>query len=449
MDDTPGQHAGAGRALDRRILSLAWPALGALVAEPLFVLIDSAVVGRLGTNQLAGLTLASTLLVTAVAVFVFLAYATTAAVARQLGAGNLRKALAVGMDGIWLALALGVLTMTVGLISAPWVVTTMGADATIAPYALDYLRYSLPGIPGMLVVLAATGALRGLQDTRTPFAVAVAGAVVNTIGSITLVYGAGMGIAGSGLATALTQIGMGLVLFVVVLRGARTHGVSWRPAFGGIMANARAGAPLLVRTLTLRIAILVTVAVATHLGAVSLAAHQIVNALWGLTAFALDALAIAAQALIGHGLGGRDVAAVRRITKRCLQWGTAAGAAMGLVIAGLGWLITPLFSADPQVQRAAAISLVVTGLLLPVAGWVFVLDGVLIGAGDGRYLAWAGVITLVTYLPLAALVWLFAPPGVVGLAWLWASFAGGFMLSRAITTGLRARGTRWMVLGAD
>ncbi|HLS15688.1 MAG TPA: MATE family efflux transporter [Beutenbergiaceae bacterium] len=448
MDDTPHRHAG-GRALDRKILNLAWPALGALVAEPLFVLIDSAVVGRLGTNQLAGLTLASTLLVTAVAIFVFLAYATTGAVARQLGAGNLRKALSVGMDGVWLALALGALTMTVGLLSAPWVINAMGAEEAIVPYAVDYLRYSLPGIPGMLVVLAATGVLRGLQDTRTPFVVAVAGAIVNTIGSITLVYGAGMGIAGSGLATSLTQIGMGVALLVVVLRGARGHGVSWRPELSGILVNARAGLPLLIRTLTLRLAILVTVAVATHLGAVTLAAHQIVNAMWGLTAFALDALAIAAQALIGHGLGGRDVAGVRRITRRCLQWGTAAGAVMGVIIAATGWLITPLFNSDPQVQRAAAVALVVTGLLLPIAGWVFVLDGVLIGAGDGRYLAWAGVITLVAYLPLAGLVWRFAPEGPAGLAWLWVSFAGGFMLARAITTGLRARGTRWMVLGAD
>jgi len=448
VDDTPHRHAG-GRALDRKILNLAWPALGALVAEPLFVLIDSAVVGRLGTNQLAGLTLASTLLVTAVAIFVFLAYATTGAVARQLGAGNLRKALSVGMDGVWLALALGALTMTVGLLSAPWVINAMGAEEAIVPYAVDYLRYSLPGIPGMLVVLAATGVLRGLQDTRTPFVVAVAGAIVNTIGSITLVYGAGMGIAGSGLATSLTQIGMGVALLVVVLRGARGHGVSWRPELSGILVNARAGLPLLIRTLTLRLAILVTVAVATHLGAVTLAAHQIVNAMWGLTAFALDALAIAAQALIGHGLGGRDVAGVRRITRRCLQWGTAAGAVMGVIIAATGWLITPLFNSDPQVQRAAAVALVVTGLLLPIAGWVFVLDGVLIGAGDGRYLAWAGVITLVAYLPLAGLVWRFAPEGPAGLAWLWVSFAGGFMLARAITTGLRARGTRWMVLGAD
>jgi len=449
VDDTPGQHAESDRALDRRIFSLAWPALGALVAEPLFVLIDSAVVGRLGVNELAGLTLASTLLVTLVSVFVFLAYATTASVARQLGAGNTRRALAMGMDGIWLALGLGVLVMVVGIAVAPWVVDLMGAPAPVRPHAIDYLRYSLPGIPGMLVVLAATGALRGLQDTRTPFAVAVGGAIVNTVGSIVLVHPVGLGIAGSGLATSLTQIGMGVVLLVVMVHGAREHGVSLRPHIGGIFANARAGVPLLIRTGTLRIAVLATVFTATHLGAVTLAAHQIVNAMWGLAAFALDALAIAAQALIGHGLGRSDVDAVRRITRRTLLWGTGAGAVLGVLFGAAGWLITPLFSADAGVQQAAAWGLVVIGILMPIAGWVFVLDGVLIGAGDGRFLAWAGVITLVAYLPLVGLVWVWAPTGAPGLVWLWISFAGGFMLARAITTGVRACGTRWMVLGAD
>ena len=447
MDDTPGPHAEDDRALDRSIRDLAWPALGALIAEPLFILIDSAVVGHLGTAELAGLTLASTLLVTAVAIFVFLAYATTAAVARRLGAGDEKGALTLGIDGMWLALGLGLAVTAVGLLGAPWFVGAMGASPDVAPHAVAYLRSSVPGIPGMLVVLAATGALRGLLDTRTPFLVAVAGAVVNTIGSVTLVYGLHMGIAGSGLATALTQLGMAAALGTIVVRGARARGVSLRPATHGILANARAGAPLLVRTLTLRAAILLTVAVATHLGNVALAAHQIVNSIWGLTAFALDALAIAAQALVGHSLGARDAGAVRRITRRTLQWGTLAGAGIGLVIAAGGWLITPLFTTDPAVRRSAAVALVVTGLMLPVAGWVFVLDGVLIGAGDGRYLAWTGVLTLLAYVPLAAAVWAWAPDGVAGLAWLWASFAGGFMLARAVTTGLRARGTMWMVLG--
>lgn len=461
MDDTPGQHADAPadpavksghegsptRQLDRRIFALAWPALGALVAEPLFVLIDSAVVGRLGTPQLAALTLASTVLVTLVAVFVFLAYATTAAVARKLGADDERGALAVGIDGIWLALILGVVLTAVGLLFAPPLVSALGASAEVAPHAVAYLRTSAPGIPGMLVVLAATGALRGLQDTRTPFVVAVTGAIVNAALSIALVYGAGMGIAGSGLATAITQLGMALALGVRIVRGARERAVSLRPHPTGILANARAGVPLLIRTLTLRAAILITVLVATNLGDVALAAHQIVFSIWGLVAFALDALAIAAQALIGRGLGARDADGVRALTRRTLWWGTLAGAGIGLVVAVSGPLVAPLFTADAAVQSAAALAMLVSGVLMPVAGWVFVLDGVLIGAGDGRYLAWAGVLTLVAYAPLALAVGSWGPDGAAGLAWLWLAFGGGFMLARAVTTGWRARGTRWMVLG--
>ena len=443
MDDTP-----TGRSLDRRILHLAVPALGALIAEPLFILIDSAVVGHLGTAQLAGLTLASTLLVTTVALFVFLAYATTGAVARKLGAGDERGALTLGLDGIWLALLLGGVLLVIGLAGAEYLVAWMGASPEVAPHAVAYLRSSMPGIPGMLVVLAATGALRGLQDTKTPLRVAVIGAIANAIGSVTLVYGLQMGIAGSGLATALAQIGMAVALGWVVVRAARERSVSLRPAVGGIMNNARAGAPLLIRTLTLRVAILLTVACATALGQVPLAAHQIVNSVWGLAAFALDALAIAAQALVGHGLGARDPETVRRVVRRCLRWGTLAGAGLGAVIAGLGWLITPLFTSDPAVQHAAALGLVVIGVLLPVASWPYVLDGVLMGAGDGRYLAWAGIIALVLYLPLLLMVWAWAPGGAPGLVWLWVSFAGGYMLARALTTWLRARGGRWMVLGA-
>lgn len=442
MDDTP-----TGRTLDRRIIDLALPALGALVAEPLFVMIDSAVVGHLGTTQLAGLTLASTLLMTTVALFVFLAYATTGAVARKLGTGDNRGALALGLDGMWLALLLGLVLLVLGLLGAEKVVALMGASDQIAPHAVAYLRASMPGIPGMLVVLATTGELRGLQDTKTPLRVAVIGAMVNAIGSVGLVYGAGMGIAGSGLATALTQIGMAVALSWVVVREARGLGVSLRPAIGGIMANARAGTPLLIRTLTLRAAILLTVGCATALGAVPLAAHQVVNSVWGLAAFALDALAIAAQALVGHGLGAREPATVRAVVRRCLRWGTLGGAVLGAVIAAVGWLIAPLFTSDPTVQSAAAWGLVVIGVLMPVAAWPYVLDGVLMGAGDGVYLAWAGGIALAMYVPLLAAVWIWAPGGTWGLVWLWISFAGGFMAARALTTWLRARGSRWMVLG--
>lgn len=436
------------RRLDREILALAVPALGSLVAEPLFVLVDSAMVGRLGTAELAGLSLSSTLLTTAVGVFIFLAYATTAATARLTGAGDRRGAVTAGVDGMWLALALGVVVAAAAFLAAPRVVDVMGAPADAAPHAVAYLRASAPGLPGMLLVLAATGTLRGLLDTRTPLVVAAGGAAFNAVANAALIYSAGLGVAGSGLGTALAQTLMALVLVAVVLRGARGLGVELRPRGAGIWAQAVAGLPLFVRTVTLRGAILLTVLVATSLGTVALAAHQVVNALWSFAAFALDALAIAAQALIGHGLGAGDAARVRLVLRRTLLWGVGAGAVLGVVMGAGGWWLSAGFSADPAVRAAAALTLVVTALCMPMAGWVFVLDGVLIGAGDGRYLAWAGVVTLVVYAPLAAAVWAWAPPGGAGLAWLWAAFAGGFMLARALTTGLRARGSRWMVLGA-
>ncbi|MFC4613436.1 MATE family efflux transporter [Cellulomonas algicola] len=435
-------------AVDRQILSLAVPALGALVAEPLFVLVDSAVVGHLGTASLAGLALASTVLVTVVGLCVFLAYATTAAVARRLGAGDRGGALQVGVDGMWLALGLGIALGALTWLAAPWLIGALGATGETAHQAVVYLRSSAPGLPGMLLVLASTGALRGLQDTRTPLVVATAGAVVNAVLNVVLVYGAHLGIAGSGFGTALTQLAMGAVLGGVVVRGARAAGTRLTPHAAGLWANARAGAPLLVRTLTLRAAILLTVWVATALGATTLAAHQVVNAVWGLAAFALDALAIAAQALVGHALGAADVPRTRALLRRTLQWGVGAGAVLGLVLGGASWLYVRAFTTDPDVQRAAVVALVVAAVTMPMAGWVFVLDGVLIGAGDGRFLAWAGVLTLVAYVPVALAVRGWAPDGVAGLAWLWAAFAGVFMLARALTTGWRARGTAWMVTGA-
>ncbi|MFI2753924.1 MATE family efflux transporter [Cellulomonas sp. P22] len=434
--------------VDRQILTLAVPALGALVAEPLFILVDSAVVGHLGTDPLAGLSLASTLLLTVVGLCVFLAYATTAAVARRLGAGDRAGALQVGVDGLWLAAGLGVLLAAATWLLAPWAVGALGAEGEVAVQATVYLRWSAPGLPGMLLVLAATGALRGLQDTRTPLGVAVSGAVVNAVLNVTLVYGAGMGIAGSGFGTALTQLAMGAALVAVVVRGARASGAPLAPAAGGILRNARTGFPLLVRTLSLRLAILLTVVVATGLGTVALAGHQVVNAVWGLAAFALDALAIAAQALVGHALGAGDVPHARALLRRTLQWGVAAGAALGLVVGAGSGLIALGFSESGEVRHAITLGLVVAAVTMPLAGWVFVLDGVLIGAGDGRFLAWAGLVTLAVYVPFAFAVQAWAPPGAAGLAWLWLAFGGVFMTARAVTTGLRARGDRWTAVGA-
>lgn len=431
------------RRLDREIIALAVPAFGALVAEPLFVMVDSAVVGHLGTPQLAGLGIAAALLMTAVSIFVFLAYATTAAVARRVGAGDLPAAIRQGMDGIWLALLLGAAVVALAIPTAPWLVDVFGASDTAAPYAITYLRISILGIPAMLVVLAATGVLRGLQDTRTPLYVAIGGFTANAVLNVTLVYGAGLGIAGSAWGTVIAQAGMAAVYLIVVIRGARKHGASLRPDAAGIRASARAGVPLLIRTLSLRAVLMIATAVAARLGDVDIAAHQIILSLWSLTAFALDAIAIAGQAIIGRYLGADDEKGAREACRRMVEWGIGCGIVLGVLIVLARPLFIPLFTSDPSVKDTLLPALLVVAVSQPIAGVVFVLDGVLMGAGDGRYLAWAMLVTLAVFAPVALLV----PSLGGGLTALW--WAMTLMMAvRLITLWLRTRSGRWIVTGA-
>ncbi|CAL9517754.1 DNA damage-inducible protein F [Streptomyces sp. enrichment culture] len=428
---------------DREIIALAVPAFGALVAEPLFVMADSAIVGHLGTAQLAGLGVASALLTTAVSIFVFLAYATTAAVSRRVGADDLQAAIRQGMDGIWLALLLGAAVIAVVLPTAPSLVELFGASDTAAPYATTYLRISSLGIPAMLVVLAATGVLRGLQDTRTPLYVAVGGFVANAALNAGLVYGAGLGIAGSAWGTVIAQCAMAAVYLVVVVRGARRHGASLRPDLAGIRASAQAGVPLLVRTLSLRAILMITTAVAARLGDADIAAHQIILSLWSLLAFALDAIAIAGQAIIGRYLGAGDGQGARDVCRRMVQWGVAVGIVLGVLVVVTRPAFLPLFTGDSAVKDAALPALVVVALSQPVCGVVFVLDGVLMGAGDGPYLAWAMLVTLAVFTPVALLV----PVYGGGLTALWAAMTL-MMTVRLATLWLRTRSGRWVVTGA-
>ncbi|MEU8851781.1 MATE family efflux transporter [Streptomyces sp. NPDC048564] len=443
MTQAPATPKAARRQHDREIVALAVPAFGALVAEPLFVIADSAIVGHLGTAQLAGLGVASALLMTAVSVFVFLAYATTAAVARRVGAGDLQAAIRQGMDGIWLALLLGAAVIAAVLPTAPFLVELFGASDTAAPYATTYLRISALGIPAMLVVLAATGVLRGLQDTKTPLYVAVAGFVANAALNVGLVYGADLGIAGSAWGTVIAQWGMAAVYLIVVVRGAREHGASLCPDATGIRASAQAGVPLLVRTLSLRAILMIATAVAARLGDADIAAHQIILSLWSLLAFALDAIAIAGQAIIGRYLGADDAEGARAACRRMVEWGIAAGVVLGLLVVIARPLFLPLFTSDTAVQNTALPALLVVALSQPICGVVFVLDGVLMGAGDGPYLAWAMVLTLAVFTPVALII--LAVGG--GLTAVWAAMTL-MMTVRMLTLWARTRSGRWLVTGA-
>ncbi len=431
----------SGRALNRDILRLAVPSLGALIAEPLFVLTDTAMVGHLGVEPLAGLGLASTVLQTAIGLLVFLAYATTPLVARRLGAGDPRGALSAGVDGLWLALGIGVLLLAVMLPSSELVIGWFGAAPAVTAAALVYLQIAWWGIPGMLLVLAATGLLRGLQDARTPLIVAAAGFGANIALNAVLIYGLGLGIAGSAIGTVIAQWAMAAVLVGVCVRQARAAQAALRPGRAGITAAGRAGSWLLLRTVSLRVALVVTVAVATGFGTTELAATHVWFAIYSLLALALDALAIAGQALIGHGLGAAEVDRVHAITRRLLAWGAVVGVVLAIIVVAGIPLIALVMTSDEAVRAALPLTLVVLAIGLPLAGVVFVLDGVLIGAGDGRYLAMTGVLNLLAYLAVL--------PFVGELGWLLAAFTFVYLGARALTLGLRARGSAWIVTGAE
>jgi len=427
---------------DRQLARLALPAFGALVSEPLFLLADTAVVGFLGTDPLAALSVAGTVLQTVVGLCVFLAYATTATVARRLGAADLRGALADGVAGVWLAAALGSLLAVGTAATAGPVVAAFGVTGPVADQAVDYLRVSAIGVPSMLVVLATTGVLRGLQDTRTPLVVVVAANLANIGLDVLLVYGVDLGLVGSALGTVLAQTGAAVALVVVVRRGARAHGAGIRPDLRGVWSAVGSGLPLFVRTLTLRAVLVVATAVAATMPAASLAAQQIAVTVVAVLAYGLDAVAIAAQAIIGRHLGAGDVVATRRTTARMVGWGAASGTLAGLGLLAVARWLPRLFTPDADVSSAAVTALLVVALVQPLSGVVFVLDGVLIGAGDGRYLAVAGVLTTLVYLPVALLV--VSAGG--GIGWLWAGY-GAWMAARAATLVHRARGAAWLRTG--
>ncbi len=437
-----------GQGQAREILRLAVPAFLALVAEPLFLLADSAIVGHLGTSALAGLGVASAVLLTAVNIFIFLAYGTTAVVARRLGAGDERGAVSAGVDGIWLALLLGAVGAVVTAVLAQPLVELFGAGPAVVAEAVTYLRWSAIGIPPMLVVLAATGVLRGLQDTRTPLVASVVGFTGNAALSLLLVHGVGWGIAGAAIGTVIAQTGMALGLVLVVVRGARRLGSSLTFHGAGVLRAARGGIPLLVRTIALRAALLLTTWSAAGLGDEQLAAHQVALTVWSTLAFALDALAIAAQALTGKTLGASDVDGTRAATRLMVRWSIWFGVILAVLIVALHRVIPLGFSQDGEVRSALAAALIVVAIGQPIAGIAFILDGVLIGAGDTRWLAWAQTAATVAYLPMVLGVRLSGVDGTVGLVWLWVAFTG-FMTVRSVLMWRRARGEAWMVVGAE
>lgn len=434
----PGRHPA-----DREILRLAVPALGALAAEPLYILVDTAVVGHLGTPQLGGLAVAGIVLTTAFNLFNFLSYGTTAAVARAAGAGRSDVTARNAVQSLWLALFIGVALALAGLIGAPLVVDLMGPSAAVRPNALLYLRIASLGLLPVMLSLVGVGYLRGLQDTATPLRIALLANLANLVLELVAIYGLGMGLAASAWATNLAQVGGAVVFCRHIVRHARAAGVGWRPDLAVLRNLVVIGRDLFLRTGSLLAALAVATAVASRMGAAPLAAHQVAFQLWSFLALSLDAVAIAAQAMVGRLLGAGDAVGARDASRRMVEWGVLAGLVLGGLVALLRPALAPLFSDDQAVVDLTRQVLWVVAILQPLNAVVFVLDGVLIGAGDLRFLAGAMVSAFAVYLPAALLA------GAAGgtLLWLWGAVTL-LMVARLVGVAWRFAGADWAVTGA-
>jgi putative MATE family efflux protein len=424
---------------DREILTLAVPALGALAAEPLYLLVDTAIVGHLGRAQLAALAIAATVLSGLFGLFNFLQYGTTAQVGRASGAGEARVANRLGAQALWLSLGFGVAIATTVIALAPQIVELMGGEGDTADYAVTYIRIAALGLPFAFLALGGQGYLRGVADLKTPLVIVIAANVVNLVLEVLFVYGFGWGIEGSASSTVIAQAGMGAAFIFVILRAASGE---TRPSRALMRRLLVIGRHIFVRTTALLSAFTLAGAVIARFGDASLAAHQIAFQLWIFLAFVLDAVAIAGQVIVGRGLGAGDTEKAYAASVRMIWLSVYAGIVFGAVLLALGGVLPYVFTSDETVvERAQAIWLLFA-LMQPLNGAVFALDGILIGAGDGRFLMWSMVVAFAASasVALAALAFDW---GIVGV---WSAL---FVLI-CVRLGLmlwRFRGRRWLVTG--
>jgi putative MATE family efflux protein len=429
----------------RRVLALASSALVVLVAEPLYLLVDTAVVGHLGAVPLAGLAVGGVVLAQVASLGTFLAYGTTARAARHHGAGDRPAAVAEGVAATWIALLVGALVVLAGWIAAPGLAGLLGGGGAVADAATGWLRIAVWGAPGILVALAGHGWMRGVQDTRRPILVVLAGNGLSAILCPVLVYGAGpvpaLGLEGSAWANVGAQAVVG-VLFLVALGRER---VSLRPCGADMRAQFGLGRDLLLRSAAFQACFLSATAVAARFGAPSVAAHQIVLQLWTFMVTVLDALAIAAQSLVGAALGAAAVGTARRVSSRVTRYGLVLGVVAGVVFAATAGVLPGVFTPDPAVRDVVPQAWWFFVALQPLAAYVFALDGVLLGAGDAAYLRRITVgSALGAFLPM---IWLslVLDWGLVGI---WAGLSL-FIAARAVAVGLRVRGEGWAVTGTS
>ncbi len=421
-------------ATDRRILALALPAIATVAAEPLYDLTDAAILAHIGTEALAGAVVATSILLLISAVFIFLMFATTAAVSRLLAEGKPAEAVRQGVSGSWFGLGVGtaiaaVTVWFVGPLCALWGTTGATADAAEA-----YLRISLVGIPAMLVTLAATGYLRGTGTTTVPMWIAFGSVAINLALELITVFWLGWGVEASAASTVVAKwLAAGWSVRYLIV-AARRHEVSLRPDRTEIGGVGRRGTPLFVRTLALRATVSIAAGLVAQLGPAELAGFGIAFAIWSFLAFCADGLEVAGQVLVAAELGAGSTAGARQVARRILMLATALGVVLGVSLLGLRTVLADGFSPDPQVTALAATGLLWVAATQPVNAVVFAFDGILVGAND----LWASAVIMAGAAAAALPVWWAFGDRSAGI---WAGLLV-FMAARLVGMSVRWKGTR-------
>jgi histidinol-phosphate aminotransferase len=399
--------------LDREIFGLAVPAIGALAADPLLSLVDTALVGNLGAVPLAALGINLAVFTTVFITFNFLVYGTTAEVAQQRGRGDDRAAARYAVQALWLAGGLGVTMIVVLQLAAPAIVELMGATGDVRDPALAYLRIRAFAAVSVFTVMVGHGTFRGLKDTRTPLVVAVVANVANAALSYVLIYPLALGVRGAAIGTLVAQTGSAIAFLAL---GSRALPVVDRRFDRTAMSSiVRISRDLFLRTLALLSGLLVTTAVAARMGLFVVAGHQVVREVWSLLVLTLDGFAIAAQAMVGTSLGAGRIEEARRTSMRLLWWGGVVGAGLGVVVWFAGPLVAPVFTNDAAVLEQIDQVWWLVALAQPAAGIVFAADGILMGAKDFRFLLVTTAFAALGALVPLALASLWAGWGIVGL----------------------------------
>jgi putative MATE family efflux protein len=426
-------------AAPRQVVRLALQALPVLAAEPLYILVDTAVVGRLGTVPLAGLAVAGVLFAQVTTALNFLSYGTTARSARLHGANRRQDAVVEGVQATWVALAVGLLVLVLGQVFARPVANLLGDGGEVADAAVGWLRTALFGAPLILVTLAGNGWMRGVQDTARPLRYVLTGNGISAVLCPVLVHPLGLGLEGSAIANVVAQV----IVAGLFLRALLKEGVPLGPRPDIIRAQLGMGRDLVLRTAGFQLCFLSATAVAARFGAASVAAHQVVLQLWNFQALVLDAVAIAAQALVGAALGAGGADDAKATGAQVTRYGLWLGIGFGVLFAALFPVLPGVFTQDGDTLGTIPQAWWFFVALQPVAGVVFAIDGVLLGAGDAAFLRTTTLIAaLAGFLPM---IWLSLAFGW-GLIGIWTGLSL-FMLLRLVAVGLRARSGRWAVTG--